>query len=126
MRAIENTPEEIEAAHVAAGNFVAFAAMGSLRVEPGPSLNPLVGTRYTGKVRQQMRPDRNGETDNHGFPLSADNMARYGTTRSITGGDGIERTMVEVRGNYKGKNGTFEWIIEPDRTVNHRFFRVDR
>ncbi|HYW08312.1 MAG TPA: RHS repeat-associated core domain-containing protein, partial [Longimicrobium sp.] len=107
-------------------------------VAPG---NPLNGTRYTGKVRQQMRPRsvarevelsggrkqtvREYKPDNHGFPLQVDNMARFGTTKAFKGGDGVERTLVEVRGHYQGKNGTFEWIIEPDRTVNHRYFRAD-
>ncbi|WP_420129134.1 RHS repeat-associated core domain-containing protein, partial [Longimicrobium sp.] len=107
------------------------------RSRSAQTANPLEGTRYTGKVRQQMRPQSirrqtargepyyDAETDNHGFPLQVDNMARYGTTRTITGGDGVQRTMVELRGEYKGNKGTFEWIVEPDRTINHRYFRKD-
>ena len=30
---------------------------------------------------------------------------------------------LEIPGSYKGKDGVFEYIIEPDNTVNHRFFR---
>jgi hypothetical protein len=33
---------------------------------------------------------------------------------------------VEVEGNYRGKEGTFEWIIESDGFVNHRLFRPKR
>ncbi len=85
--------------------------------------NPLEGATYTGKVRQQIRPNqRTGTTDNHGFPLVVDNFAGRGTTRQITGGDGVVRTRVELSGSYRGKEGTFEWIVEPDGTVNHRLF----
>ncbi|MCG8422128.1 MAG: hypothetical protein MJE77_29750, partial [Proteobacteria bacterium] len=88
--------------------------------------NPLKGTTYTGKVRQQMRPGlKTGRPDNHGFPLEVDNFAGQGTRTTIKGGDGVVRTKVELRGGYKGKEGIFEWIIEPDKTVNHRLFVPD-
>jgi RHS repeat-associated protein len=83
--------------------------------------NPLSSTRYTGKVRQQIRTG-----DIHGFPLEVDNYAGFGTTSSVRGGDGIVRTKVELRGSWRGKDGTFEWLIEPDKTVNHRIFRADK
>jgi len=92
-------------------------------VVPRGTTNPLQDTRYTGKVRQQMRPhQRTGVPDNHGFPLEVDNFAGQGTTRQITGRDGVVRTKVELPGSYRGKEGTFEWIVEPDGTVNHRLF----
>jgi len=88
--------------------------------------NPLEGARYTGKVRQQMRPhNRTAKPDNHGFPLEVDNLAGQGIKRQITGGDGVVRTKVELRGNYRDREGTFEWIIEPDSSVNHRLFVPD-
>ncbi len=84
---------------------------------------PLQGTRYTGKVRQQMRINmKDGQADFHGFPLEVDNFAGLGKTRTIRGGDGVARTRVQLQGSYKGRNGSFEWIIEPDGTVNHRLF----
>ena len=54
-----------------------------------------------------------------------DNFARQGTTRQITGRDGIVRTKVELRGDYRGKQGTFEWILESDGSINHRLFVPD-
>ena len=46
-----------------------------------------------------------------------------GKTRTITGGDGINRTLVEIEGSYKGVDGVFQFIIEPDGiTCNHRLF----
>ena len=89
----------------------------------GPA-NPLNGTKYTEKVRAQMRPGlKSGRPDNHGFPLEVDNSARLGSRTTITGGDGIDRTRIELEGSYQGKDGVFEWIIEPDGGVNHRLFK---
>jgi RHS repeat-associated protein len=88
--------------------------------------NPLAGARYTGKVRQQMRPGlKTGRPDNHGFPLEVDNFAQHGKVSPLTGGDGIVRTKVELPGSYNGKDGHFEWIIENDGTINHRLFVAD-
>ena len=32
------------------------------------------------------------------------------------------RTWVEIDGSYFGKDGIFQYIIEPDGTCNHRLF----
>ncbi|MCZ6104403.1 hypothetical protein [Campylobacter ureolyticus] len=40
------------------------------------------------------------------------------------GKDGVKRTKIEISGSYKNQDGVFEYIIEPDNTINHRFFRV--
>ena len=31
--------------------------------------------------------------------------------------------MLEIRGNYKGKDGFFEFIKEQNGEINHRYFR---
>jgi RHS repeat-associated protein len=86
-------------------------------------VNPLEGTTYTGKVRAQMRQNpKTGRPDNHGFPLQVDNSAGLGRQTTIKGGDGVTRAKIELDGSYNGKQGTFEWIIEPNGTVNHRLF----
>lgn len=90
-----------------------------------PATNPLAGTRYTGKVRQQMRPQlKTGRSDDHGFPLEVDNLADHGRSTPLVGGDGVKRTLVEVDGSYRGKDRHFEWIVEPDQSVNHRLFKA--
>lgn len=87
--------------------------------------NPLDGTTYTAKVQGQMRPNlRTGIPENHGFPRIVDNYAGQGKQSVFQGGDGVWRTKVELPGSYRGKNGVFEGIIEPDGFVNHRFFRA--
>ena len=80
--------------------------------------NPLENIQYTDKVKKQMK-----QGDFHSFPEAVDSFGSDGIITQIIGGDGIPRTKVEIQGSYKGKEGVFEYIIEPDNTVNHRFFR---
>lgn len=61
--------------------------------------------------------------DLHSFPEVVEPFGSEGKLSTITGGDGIVRKKLEIPGSYKGKDGVFEYIIEPDNTVNHRFFR---
>ena len=80
--------------------------------------NPLSNIQYTDKVLNQATLD-----DFHGFPECADAFGADGVVTKITGGDGIVRTKVEISGSYKGKDGVFQYIIEPDGvTCNHRCF----
>ncbi len=85
--------------------------------------NPLNGTNYTAKVINDMRLNgKTGRPDFHGFPRIIDNYAKFGRTGTIIGRDGIKRTKLTLPGAYQGKEGCFEWIIEPDQTINHRLF----
>lgn len=40
----------------------------------------------------------------------------------ITGGDGVKRWKLEIPGNYRGEDGIFEYIKNPDGSINHRLF----
>jgi hypothetical protein len=74
-------------------------------------VNPLEGTTYTQKVLDQM-----GQDIYHGFPSSIDTLP--------TAGDGIPRTLVRLPGAINGEAGDYEWIIDQDGTVNHRYFNT--
>jgi len=70
-----------------------------------------------------MRPNlKTGRPDNHGFPLEVDNSAGLGRQTTIKGGDGVSSKKIELDGSYNGQQGRFEWIVEPNGTVNHRLF----
>jgi filamentous hemagglutinin len=48
-----------------------------------------------------------------------------GQLSKLTGGDGVVRDMLKIPGEYKGKDGVFEFIKESDGSINHRLFRPD-
>jgi filamentous hemagglutinin len=79
------------------------------------------GTTYTDKVKQQA-----SSGDFHSFPESVDGHSDQGTISVIIGGDGVERLKLEISGSYRGKEGMFEYIREPDGTINHRLFVPNR
>ena len=45
-----------------------------------------------------------------------------GKVKTITGGDGITRKLLEIPGSYRCKTGFFQYIIESNNTINHRIF----
>ena len=56
--------------------------------------------------------------------------SRLGTDMDITttiGGDGVRYTQIQMPGSMrlgdKVYEGVFEYIIDPDGWINHRFFR---
>lgn len=97
--------------------FTVRAAGGVLAARAVAGQNPLAGTRYTQKVQAQMR-----QGDYHGFPREVDNFAGQGRVSTVQGGDGVTRTKVELEGSWRGREGRFVWLIEPDNSVNHRIF----
>ena len=36
--------------------------------------------------------------------------------------DGITRTLYQIEGSLNGKEGVFEWIVDPNNGVTHRNF----
>jgi len=84
--------------------------------------NPLENIVYSDRVKDQIEKNKKGEF--HTFPEEVLAFGKYGKVTKIIGGDGIERTKVEIEGSYGKKDGVFEFIIENDgKTVNHRFFK---
>lgn len=81
----------------------------------------LDGSQYTSKVLNQA-----ASGDYHGFPQSADAFSGEGTVSQIVGGDGVTRWRLTIPGSYNGKTGVFEYIRNPDGTINHRLFVPNR
>ena len=61
--------------------------------------------------------------DLHSFPESALAFQDAGTVTPLTGGDGVVRDFLKIPGQYRGKDGVFEFIKEPDGKINHRLFK---
>ena len=69
-------------------------------------------------MQQAAKPNINQwNPDYHGFPSSIDAFAGNGKITKIKGGDGIVSDKIELRGDWMGKSGTFEWIIEPNKLI---------
>ncbi|AEA66109.1 RHS repeat-associated core domain-containing protein [Burkholderia gladioli] len=75
------------------------------------------GSQYTSKVLNQS-----ASGDYHGFPQSVDAFSGSGTVTQIVGGDGVTRSKLTIPGSYNNQTGVFEYIRNPDGTINHRLF----
>ena len=118
---IEEVALKVERIVDSAGHGLVKLEQASIKTPQGLnnfSKNPLKEVKYTNRVEGQVK-----RGDFHGFPDEVDNFAGLGKRSTITGGDGIPRTKIELEGGYMNRDGHFEWIIEPDGvTVNHRLF----
>ncbi|WP_325101069.1 hypothetical protein [Paraburkholderia kururiensis] len=100
---------------VGAASLIGGSATDS--VGPVTAQNFFDGSQYTSKVLNQA-----ASGDYHGFPQSVDAFSGAGTVSQIVGGDGVTRSMLTIPGSYNGKTGVFEYIRNPDGTINHRLF----
>lgn len=76
------------------------------------------GTQYTPKVQQQMHED-----SFHGFPESVKAFQQDGYVKPVIGGDNIMRQQLHIPGSYKGYQGEFLFLKEPNGFINHRIFQ---
>lgn len=61
----------------------------------------------------------------HAFNDIIDNYAGDATKFNIIGGDGVERSLYQIEGSLNGKQGVFEWIVDPVKGVTHRRYIED-
>ncbi|WP_148705259.1 RHS repeat-associated core domain-containing protein [Methanosarcina siciliae] len=116
---VVNGEKKAEKGFKVANNFIKLSDDVSIKPMEGLEKNPLENLEYTKKVMKQME-----KGDYHNFPTEVDKYGNYGKVGRLKGGDGVLRTKVSIEGTYDGKNGVFEYIIEPDGTTcNHRLFK---
>jgi RHS repeat-associated protein len=79
-------------------------------------------SRYGTRVFGQMK-----QGDAHAFPLSVDTFAAMdGIVRTVPDSRGAPVQMLTLRGEYKGRTGTFEYIKNKSNEIYHRLFRPDK
>jgi hypothetical protein len=59
----------------------------------------------------------------HSFPESVKAFQNDGYITIIKGGDGINRTQLNIPGSYKGYDGVFQFMKETNGLINHRLFK---
>jgi len=60
-------------------------------------------------------------------PRSVDGYAnKFGKQTIRTGGNGKSYIWLEMRGSYRGKMGTFEYIKDKNGLINHRYFNTSK
>ena len=75
--------------------------------------------KLTQKVESQI-----ASGDMHSFPASVDGYAaKYGKFKYITGEDGNIYFELKLKGGFKGKEGSFEYIKDNKNNINHHFFK---
>ncbi|MBS0458297.1 MAG: RHS repeat-associated core domain-containing protein [Proteobacteria bacterium] len=80
------------------------------------------GTTLADRVAGQMK-----KGDNHAFPHQVDGFAaRDGKVSTAADSRGNPVQMLTVKGGYKGREGTFEYIKNQSNEIYHRFFNPDR
>ncbi|RLA44773.1 MAG: hypothetical protein DRR06_08895 [Gammaproteobacteria bacterium] len=84
----------------------------------GETDNFFRGTNYSNKVKGQIK-----QGDFHSFPESVKGFQDAGKVSKLKGGDGVVRDKLEIPGGYRGREGKFEFIKEPNKTISHRLFK---
>ena len=89
--------------------------------EAGAARDFFSGTKYTDKVLGQMK-----QGDYHAFPECVKALQGACQVTCLKGGDGVAREMLSIPGSYKGRQGSFEFIKEPNGAINHRLFKPEK
>ena len=96
--------------------------VGAAAAEAKPASAFFSESRYGARVLGQMK-----QGDAHAFPLSVDTFAaRDGIVRTVPDSRGAPVQMLTLRGEYKGRTGTFEYIKNKSNEIYHRFFRPEK
>ena len=105
-----------------------FAYADDLAIAAKATPSFFEGTTYTPKVLKQAS---RGAGEFHSFPESIAAFESSGTVRTLTGVE-KEVQVLEIPGSYmtpsapgvpgKWYDGVFQWMKDPDNTINHRLF----
>ena len=88
---------------------------------PATVMNPSVAANNIVRATRTGSALKNDPYHRAGSYLSETQLAQ-GQTFQVVSGDGVSRTLLQVRGNISGKGGVFEFILGPNNTVTHQRF----
>jgi len=75
------------------------------------------GTKYSKQVKAKMKRDQL-----HNFPKEVEAFEISGKLTVFKGGDKQVYQKLEIKGNYRNRDGTFEFIKNKNNEITHRFF----
>ncbi|WP_458646400.1 MafB family polymorphic toxin [Neisseria gonorrhoeae] len=84
--------------------------------------------RYTPQTAENIiAADRIGsglkaDTSHRAASFLSQEQLGAGRTFSITGGDGIQRTLLQTKGSLNGQSGIYEYILDSNNKVTHQRF----
>ncbi|ENS6340624.1 MafB family polymorphic toxin [Neisseria gonorrhoeae] len=84
--------------------------------------------RYTSQTAENIiAADRIGsglkaDTSHRAASFLSQEQLGAGRTFSITGGDGIQRTLLQTKGSLNGQSGIYEYILDSNNKVTHQRF----
>ena len=76
--------------------------------------NPVVDNKKIGSAQKS--------DSHHSFSDIVDNYVSIAEAFPLKGGDGIIRTLYQIKGSLNGISGIFEWIYDNLKGVTHRRF----
>ncbi|ELY7393651.1 hemagglutinin repeat-containing protein [Cronobacter universalis] len=65
-----------------------------------------------------LKPD----PSHRGASFLSKEQLESGRVFTLVGGDGVKRTLLQTNGSFDGKNGIFEYIVDPSGSVTHQRF----
>jgi len=85
-------------------------------MSPAQAAKKITNADRTGTALSKSDPGHRSAS----FPSEA--QLSKGSTFNVTGGDGVQRTLLQTNGELNGKSGIYEYMIQPNGTVSHQRF----
>lgn len=128
-RQVETAPDQAMRAIEVVGTAVAFSPIGEVSLaglEARAALTAgeqfMAGTTLHPRVLEQLL-----QRDMHAFPSAVEAFgAREGVVSIVPDSRNVPVAKLDIRGEYRGRQGTFEFIKNKSNQIYHRLFKADK